>query len=83
MENASHKWFALDAARRASYKKRVESQLAQYLPVLILLGVAVAFAAGNLIVSKLIGKRAHTDEVKDTPTNAACCPRAPAPRGCR
>ena len=39
------------AGRRSagSYKKAVEGQLVQYLPVLILLGVAVAFAAGNLM----------------------------------
>jgi NADH-quinone oxidoreductase subunit A len=73
-KNASHKWFALDAASRGSYKKRVEGQLIQYLPVLILLGVAAAFAAGNLIVSKLIGKRAHTDEVKDTPYECGMLP---------
>tara|TARA_B100001123_G_C14789331_1_gene819757 strand:+ start:260 stop:643 length:384 start_codon:yes stop_codon:yes gene_type:complete len=45
----------------------VDGQLIQYLPVLILLLVAIAFAAGNLILSKLIGKRAHTNPVKDTP----------------
>ena len=35
--------------------------------MLILLGVAVAFAAGSLIISKLIGKRANTNPTKDTP----------------
>ncbi len=45
----------------------MDGQLQQYLPVLILLGVAVAFAAGNLILSKLIGKRADTNPTKDTP----------------
>ena len=45
----------------------MEGQLIQYLPVLILLGVAVAFAAGSLIISKLIGKRANTNPTKDTP----------------
>ena len=45
----------------------MDDQLTQYLPVLILLGVAIAFAAGSLIFSKIIGKRANTDEVKDTP----------------
>ena len=52
----------------------MDGQLIQYLPVLILLGVAIAFAAGNLIVSKLIGKRAHTDEVKDTPYECGMLP---------
>ena len=45
----------------------MDGQLQQYLPVLILLGVAVAFAAGNLVLSKLIGKRAETNPTKDTP----------------
>ena len=45
----------------------MEGQLIQYLPVLILLGVAIAFAAGNLIISKLIGKRATSNATKDTP----------------
>ena len=45
----------------------MEGQLIQYLPVLILLGVAVAFAAGNLIISKLVGKRAKSNPTKDSP----------------
>ena len=45
----------------------MDGQLHQYLPVLILLGVAVAFAAGNLVLSKLMGKRADTNPTKDTP----------------
>ena len=45
----------------------MDGQLQQYLPALILLGVAVAFAAGNLVLSKLIGKRADTNPTKDTP----------------
>ena len=45
----------------------MEGQLIQYLPVLILLGVAVAFAAGNLIISKLVGKRAKSNSTKDSP----------------
>ena len=45
----------------------MEGQLIQYMPVLILLGVAVAFAAGNLIISKLVGKRAKSNPTKDSP----------------
>jgi len=45
----------------------VEGQRIQYLPVLILLGVAVAFAVGNLIISKLVGKRAKSNPTKDSP----------------
>ena len=59
--------FALDLFATDDYKKHVDGQLIQYLPILILLLVAIAFAAGNLIFSKLIGKRAETNPVKDTP----------------
>ena len=45
----------------------MDGQLQQYLPVLILLLVAGAFAAGSLILSKLIGKRARGNPTKDTP----------------
>ena len=44
----------------------MEGQLIQYLPVLILLGVAIAFAAGNLFISKLVGKRAKSNPTKDS-----------------
>ncbi len=50
-----------------SNSSEVEGQLIQYLPVLILLGVAIAFAAGNLIISKLVGKRAKSNPTKDSP----------------
>ena len=60
--------FTLDAKPRRAYKSPpVDGQIQQYLPVLILLGVAMAFAGGNLILSKLIGKRANTNPTKDTP----------------
>jgi len=59
--------FALDEAPPPAYKTRVDGQIIQYLPVLILLGVAIAFAAGNLAFSKLIGKRAKTNPTKDSP----------------
>ncbi len=52
----------------------MDGQLIQYLPVLILLGVAIAFAAGSLIFSKIIGKRANTNEVKDTPYECGMLP---------
>ena len=52
----------------------MDGQLTQYLPVLILLGVAIAFAAGSLIFSKIIGKRANTNEVKDTPYECGMLP---------
>ena len=40
-------------------------QLHQYIPVLILLAVAVAFAAGNLIMSVVFGKVGKRYKVKD------------------
>ena len=52
----------------------MDGQLQQYLPVLILLLVAAAFAAGNLILSKLIGKRAQTTEIKDSPYECGMLP---------
>ena len=66
-KKASRKSFALDDRGRRIYSPRVDGQLQQYLPVLILLLVAAAFAGGNLILSKLIGKRARGNPTKDTP----------------
>jgi NADH-quinone oxidoreductase subunit A len=42
------------------------SQLAQYIPVLILLVAAVGFAAGTLVVSVLLGKYGKRTKAKDT-----------------
>ena len=66
-KKASRKWIALDVDGPRIYPPRVEGQLQQYLPVLILLLVAAAFAAGSLILSKLVGKRAQANPTKDTP----------------
>jgi NADH-quinone oxidoreductase subunit A len=52
----------------------MDSQLAQYLPVLILGLVAVAFAAGTLILSVVLGKSAKRDHVKDTPYECGMLP---------
>jgi NADH-quinone oxidoreductase subunit A len=43
-----------------------DSQLAQYLPVLILGLVAMAFAFGTLLISVLIGKRGKRSRIKDS-----------------
>jgi NADH-quinone oxidoreductase subunit A len=43
-----------------------QSQLTQYVPVLMLGFLAVAFAFGMLIVSKLIGKKGARSPIKDT-----------------
>jgi NADH-quinone oxidoreductase subunit A len=42
------------------------SQLAQYIPVLILLVVATGFAAGVLVLSVLVGFRSKHNRAKDT-----------------
>ena len=44
----------------------MESQLQEYLAVLILFLVAAGFAAGNLILSVMLGKRGRITQVKDS-----------------
>jgi len=41
-------------------------QLQQYVPVLILLGVALAFAFGTLVASVVLGKSARLTKTKDS-----------------
>jgi NADH-quinone oxidoreductase subunit A len=43
-----------------------DNQLMQYIPVLILGIVAVAFAGGTLLASVLVGKRGKDSRIKDT-----------------
>ena len=43
-----------------------DSQIAQYIPVLILLVVAIGFAAGVLVLSVLVGFRSKHTRAKDT-----------------
>jgi NADH-quinone oxidoreductase subunit A len=42
------------------------SQFAQYIGVLILLGLAIAAPFGMMVVSTLLGKRGRTSKIKDT-----------------
>ncbi|MSU20130.1 MAG: NADH-quinone oxidoreductase subunit A [Pedosphaera sp.] len=49
-------------------------QLSQYIPVLILGLVAIAFAAGTLIASVFLGKRAKRNRIKDTPYECGMLP---------
>lgn len=44
----------------------MESQLHEYLSVLILFLVAAGFAAGNLVLSVLLGKRGRLSRTKDS-----------------
>ena len=67
------------SGRRQATSFPVEPQLNQYLPVLILLLVAVAFAGGNLLVSVLLGrwfgKRTNRiAAIKDTPYECGMLP---------
>ena len=49
------------------YGRRMEeSQLTQYVPVLLLSLVAVSFAGGTLVVSVLLGTRGQRSKIKDT-----------------
>jgi NADH-quinone oxidoreductase subunit A len=43
-----------------------QSQIAQYIPVLILLGAAIGFAVGVLVLSPLLGKFGKRTRAKDT-----------------
>ena len=45
----------------------VQSQLTQYIPVLMLAALAIAFSAGMLIVSVLLGKWANRMRLKEIP----------------
>ncbi|MBT5926683.1 MAG: NADH-quinone oxidoreductase subunit A [Verrucomicrobia bacterium] len=44
----------------------MESQIAEYIPVLMLGVVAAAFAFGTLLFSALVGKRGYRSKIKDT-----------------
>jgi NADH-quinone oxidoreductase subunit A len=52
----------------------MDSQLLQYLPVLILLLVALGFAFGTLVVSVLLGKRGRRTQTKDIPYECGMVP---------
>jgi NADH-quinone oxidoreductase subunit A len=43
-----------------------QSQVAQYIPILILLAAAIGFAAGVLMISVLIGFKSKHNRAKDT-----------------
>jgi NADH-quinone oxidoreductase subunit A len=56
----------------------MDSQLAQYIPVLILALVAIGFAAGTLILSVVVGKWANKNrretKIKNTPYECGMLP---------
>ena len=49
-------------------------ELTQYIPVLMLLGVAVLFSAGSLIGSVLVGKVGKRYKIKDMPYECGMLP---------
>jgi NADH-quinone oxidoreductase subunit A len=51
-----------------------DTQLAQYLPVLMLGVLAVAFSFGMLVMSVVLGKRGKRPPVKDTPYECGMVP---------
>jgi NADH-quinone oxidoreductase subunit A len=51
-----------------------DSQLAQYLPVLMLGVLAVVFSFGMLVMSVVLGKRGKRTPVKDTPYECGMVP---------
>lgn len=52
----------------------MDSQLAQYIPVLILLVLAVVVTGGMLVVSHLLSKAARRSRIKDTPYECGIIP---------
>ena len=52
----------------------VESQLAQYIPILILALSAMAFAGITLVMSVLLGKRGRRSAIKDSPYECGMLP---------
>src|SRR6516162_2300739 len=54
-----------------------QSQLMQYLPVLMLGVLAVLFSAGMLIGSVLLGKKGKRPPIKDTPYECGMLPVGP------
>lgn len=52
----------------------MESQLVQYLPVLLLALFAIAFSGGILVLSVVVGKLGKRSRVKDTPYECGMVP---------
>ena len=52
----------------------MDSQLSQYIPVLMLGILAVAFSFGMLIMSVVIGKKGRRTPIKDTPYECGMLP---------
>jgi NADH-quinone oxidoreductase subunit A len=57
-----------------------DQALNDFLPILLLLGFSISFAAFNLIVSKLLGKRGTTNPDKDSAFECGMKPLTPERR---
>ena len=53
----------------------MDRELSQYLPVLLLIVLALCFSAGMLVASKLAGKVGRRSQVKDTPYECGMVPK--------
>ncbi|MCF7669626.1 MAG: NADH-quinone oxidoreductase subunit A [Verrucomicrobia bacterium] len=52
----------------------IDSQLIQYIPVLLLLIAATGIVAGMLVFSVILGKSGKRDQIKDTPYECGMIP---------
>ena len=55
----------------------MDSQLSQYLPVLLFIGVTVGFAVSTLAISVALGKRGRRTQTKDIPYECGMLPEGP------
>ncbi|MBI5395420.1 MAG: NADH-quinone oxidoreductase subunit A [Verrucomicrobia bacterium] len=62
------------AARRSYCRDNVSAEFSQFLPVGLLILVAIAFAAGMLITSTALGQKGSRPAVKDTPYECGMVP---------
>lgn len=70
--------FALaNSAPPLKFRRVDDSQLLQYLPVLMLLMLAIVFSAGMLIGSVILGKKGKRPPIKDTPYECGMLPVGP------
>ena len=61
----------------------MDSQLQQYLPVLLFLLVTTGFAVSTLAISVIAGKLGRRTRTKDMPYECGMPPKAKVPRACR
>jgi NADH-quinone oxidoreductase subunit A len=66
--------FALACLADGFYGRPVDSELTQYLPVVVLIALAAACSAGMLLGSKLAGKIGRRSRVKDSPYECGMVP---------